>query len=379
MDMIRILCSFFVYTFLGDSVKKVLLFLILLCLPFSVNAFNSSAKSVVLMDMDSKRVLYSENPHYTGSVASISKIMTAIIAIENGKLDKEIKVGDEVLKAYGSAIYLKVGEKMKLEDLLYGLMLRSGNDAALVIATHIAGTEKKFVQMMNDKAKEIGMSDTTFKNPHGLDEQDGGNISSAYDMALLMSYAMQNEDFKEIVKTKYHTVKTNKNVYKWKNKNKLLFNYKYTIGGKTGFTKKARRTLVTAASNNDLNLTVVTIQDGSDFKDHEALYEEAFASYKSYKILDKGIISILGEDYYKNNELYLKNDFTYPLTESEKETINLKFELEKKRDYKNNDKVGIAEVHVGDKIVHTEDIYVKLDKTRLSFFDKLKNFFTNNS
>ena len=378
MDMARIFCPFFVYTFLGDNVKKVLLFLILLCLPFSVQAFSSNAKAVVLMDMDSKRVLYSENPHYTQSVASISKVITAILAIENGKLDKTIKVGDEVLKAYGSAIYLKVGEKMKLEDLLYGLMLRSGNDAALVIANNIAGSEEKFVKMMNDKAKELGMSDTTFNNPHGLDEEDDGNISSAYDMALLMSYAMKNEDFKEIVKAKYHTVKTNKNTYKWKNKNKLLFNYKYTIGGKTGFTKNARRTLVTAASNNDLNLTVVTIQDGSDFSDHEKLYEEAFNSYKNYQILNSGSISILGEDYYKNNELYLKNDFTYPLTDSEKETINLKFELEKKRDYKNDDQVGNVQIHVGDKIVHTEDIYVKLDKTKLSFFDKLKNFFTNN-
>ena len=359
--------------------KKILLFFILLCVPFCASAFTSDAKAVVLMDMDSKRVLYSENPHYAGSVASISKIMTAILAIENGKLDKEVKVGDEVLKAYGSAIYLKAGEKIKLEDLLYGLMLRSGNDAALVIATNIAGSEKNFVKMMNKKAKELGMNDTTFNNPHGLDEQDGGNISSAYDMALLMSYAMQNENFKKIAGTKYHNVRTNKNTYKWKNKNKLLFNYKYTVGGKTGFTKKARRTLVTAASNNDLNLTVVTIKDGNDFSDHEKLYEEAFNSYKNYLILTSGKISILGEDYYKNNELYIKNDFTYPLTESEKETVNLKFALEKKRDYKNNDKVGNIKIHVGDKIVYTENIYVKLDKTKLSFFDKLKNFFTNNS
>ncbi len=354
--------------------RKILLFLILLCLPFSVQAFSSNAKSVVLMDMDSKRVLYSENPHYKGSVASISKIMTALIAIENGDLAQTITVGDEVLKAYGSAIYLKAGEQIKLEDLLYGLMLRSGNDAALVIATHIGKTEKNFVKMMNAKAQKLGMQDTLFRNPHGLDEEDGGNVSSAYDMALLMSYAMKNENFQKIVKEKYHTVKTNKNVYKWKNKNKLLFNYNYTTGGKTGFTKKARRTLVTSASNNDLNLTVVTIQDGSDFSDHQKLYEEAFAHYQNYTILNKGVISILGEEYYKNNDLYLRSDFTYPFTESEKETVNLKFKLTKKREYKNDDKVGEVEIYVGEKNIHTENIYVKIAKTKLSLWDKIKNF-----
>lgn len=359
--------------------KKLFLLLILLIFPINVNAFSASATATIVMDMDSKRVIYSSNPHYVQTVASISKIMTAIVAIENGDLDKKVTAGKEVLAATGSSIYLQVGEKMTLKDLVYGLMMRSGNDSALTIAKAVAGSEKNFVELMNKKAKELEMNDTTFNNPHGLDLTEEGNYSSVYDMALLMSYAMENPIFQKIEKTKSYKVKTNKNTYTWKSKNKLLFNYKYTTGGKTGYTPKAKKTLVTSASNNDLNLTVVTFQDRNDFKDHKALYEETFKQYKSYDILDKGVISILGEDYYKNNELYIKNSFKYPLTLGEKETLTLKFKLEKKRDFNNNDKVGIVEIQVSNKKVHSENIYVKKEKTKIDFFTKVKNFFTNNS
>ncbi len=331
------------------------------------------------MDIDSNRVIYSKNPHYTQSVASISKIMTAIIAVEKGKLDKTVTINEKILKAYGSAVYLKVGEKIKLEDLIYALMLRSGNDVAIAIANEIGGSEKEFVKLMNEKAKILGMTDTTFNNPSGLDEEDGGNISSSYDMAILMSYAMHNSTFKKIVKTKYHKVKTNKNVYIWKNKNKLLFTYKYTVGGKTGYTKKAKRTLVTSASNNNLNLVVVTIRDSLDFSDHKNLYEETFKNYESFDVLNKGVISILGEDYYKENELYIKNNFKYPLTKTEKNVLVLKFKLEKKRKFNNNDKVGNVNVYIGNRKVHSEKIYIRKEKTQNGFFDKLNNFFTNNS
>ncbi len=328
------------------------------------------------MDTDNHRILYAENAHYTQSVASISKIMTAIVTIENINIKKTITVGDEILKAYGSGIYVKQGEKITIKDLLYGLMLRSGNDAALVLAKNVSGNTEKFVQKMNEKAKELGMDDTTFKNPSGLDEKDGGNISSAYDMALLMSYAMQNQDFKTITRTKVHTVKTNKNVYKWTNKNKLLNTYKYTTGGKTGYTKKAKRTLVSTASKNNLNLTIVTINDGSDWKDHTSLYEEAFKKYTSYTFLDKGNISILGETYYKNNTLYTKKDFKYPLLQSETEAVHLKYTLEKERNYKNGDKVGTVNLYIGDKKVNSQSIYINKEKTeKTNIFQKIKTWF----
>ncbi len=355
--------------------KKLCVFIILLIIPFEVSAFSSNGKGAILMDTDSGRILYAKDAHYVQSVASISKIMTAIVAIESADVNKTVTVGNEILKAYGSGIYVKQGEKIKLEDLIYGLMLRSGNDAALVIAKSVAGGTEKFVELMNEKASKLGMKDSTFNNPSGLDEEKG-NMSSAYDMAILMSYAMQNKEFRKIVSTKSHTVKTNKNVYKWHNKNKLLFSYKYTTGGKTGFTKKAKRTLVTTASKNGLNLTVVTINDGSDWSDHQKLYEEAFKKYKSYNILDKGTISILGDNYYNNSTLYVKKDFKYPLLKTEKEALSLKYELEKKRKFKTGDKVGKATLYIGDKEVNKISIYIEKGKnTNPTVIDKIKSWF----
>ena len=206
--------------------KKVfLLFLLLLIVPIKINAYNLGT-SAILMEEDTKRVLVSKNMNKKMLIASTTKIMTAVIAIESGKLNKTVKVTDKVLEAYGSAIYLNIGEKMKLKDMVYGLMMRSGNDAALMIADYLGG-EEKFVKKMNEKAKEIGMKNTVFTNPHGLDEKTQ-NYSTAYDMALLMRYANSYSTFRQITGCKKYTVKTNKNTYEWTNKNKLLYTYKYT-------------------------------------------------------------------------------------------------------------------------------------------------------
>ena len=356
--------------------KKLILLLIILIIPFKVSAFSTNAKSAILMDIDSGRVLYAKDVHRVQSVASISKIMTAIIAIENADINKTVTIGDEILKSYGSGIYVKKGEKIKLEDLLYGLMLRSGNDAALAIAVATSGSVEDFVKLMNEKAIELGMENTVFNNPSGLD-QEKGNYSSAYDMALLTKYAMKNKEYRKIVSTKSHTVKTNKNTYKWRNKNKLLFSYKYITGGKTGFTKIAKRTLVTTASKDGLNLLVVTINDGSDWKDHKELYEETFKKYTAYNILDKGERTVLGETYYQNHTLYLKEEFKYPLLEVEKEALSLKFELEKKRKYKSEDKVGKVNIYIGDKKIGERNVYVKIDKKKSGIFNRIKSWFSN--
>ena len=338
--------------------KKLIIFLLIL-IPFNVKAFGSNAKSAILMDMDSGRILYGKDINYTQSVASISKIMTAISVIEKVDINKEITVGDEVLKSYGSGIYVKKGEKLKIKDLLYGLMMRSGNDAALVLAHNTSGSVLKFVDLMNKNALKIGMKNTTFKNPSGLDQEDGGNISSAYDMALLMSYAMKNKDFRKIVSRKSYTLKTNMNVYKWTNKHKLLYSYKYMTGGKTGFTKIAKRTLVSTASKNGLNLVVVTINDGSDFKDHVSLFDEAFDKYNNYILLKKGEIIIPGEDYYKKS-FYIKNNVSYPVSSDEKGILKMKYELKKLRKYKNNSKVGVVKVYLGDEVIDKENIYLRI-------------------
>ena len=288
--------------------KKILILFLLI--PFLVRAYSTSATSAILMDLDSGRIIYANNKDLVRSVASISKIMTAVVAIESDKLDEIVTVGSEIKSAYGSGIYIKEGEELTLRDLLYGLMLRSGNDAALSIATYVGGDVQAFVSMMNAKAKSIGMKNSTFNNPSGLD-QEKGNYSSAYDMALLMKYAYQLKEFREIVSTKKYELKTNMNYYLWNNKNKLLYMYKYANGGKTGFTEKARRTLVTTASKNNTNLVAVTLNDGNDFLDHKALFEEAFGEYNSYQILNKDKVNIVGETFYKNSYFYLKKEGEY--------------------------------------------------------------------
>ena len=347
--------------------KKLIIFLLLI-LPFNVSAYSTNAQSVILLDMDNHRILYSKNAHNISSTASISKIMTAILAIESSKYNKRITVGNEILKAHGSGIYIKKGEKITIKDLVYGLMLRSGNDAAIVIAKNVSGSKEQFVKLMNKKASLLKMRDSTFNNPSGLDDSEEGNYSTCYDMAILMSYAMKNKQFKKITSTKVYSLKTNKNVYKWLNKNKLLHSYKYAIGGKTGFTKKARRTLVTAASKNHLNLVAVTFNDSSDFQDHEHLYDIGFQEYTNYKILKKGTINILGEKYYKHYSLYIKKDFFYPITENEVNLINVKFELNQKKQYITNKPVGMVKVLLGDEIIHKQKIYIKIKKKEFHLF-----------
>ena len=353
--------------------KKLVLILILL-IPINIKAYTSSAYSCVLMDMDNLNVIYSRNKDEIRSVASISKIMTAIVAIENADINSTVTIGDEITKAYGSGIYIKQGEEITLESLLYGLMLRSGNDAALAIANYVGGDIANFVKMMNEKALKIGMKNTTFNNPHGLDE-NGGNLSTAYDMALLTSYAMKNEKYKKIVSTKKYTLRTNMNYYSWLNKHKLLHSHNYITGGKTGFTDIAKRTLVTTASKDNINLVVVTLNDGNDFLDHINLFEEAFANYTNYNILKKGEIKIIDENYY-TDKLYINNDFNYSLDNNKENNILLNFKLEKKKNYNNNDEVGVVEVLINGEKVHEEKIYV-LKKETLSFWDKLKAWFSN--
>ena len=372
--------SSFSYTFLGDIMKKLFytfLFLIL-CIPIISKAYETSATSAILMDIDSGRIFYSKDIHNKRSVASISKVMTAIIAIESGKLDDTVTIGEEILSAYGSGIYIKVGEQLTLRDLVYGLMLRSGNDAALAIAHYVGGSFDEFVNMMNEKAKELGMKNSVFNNPSGLDQEEG-NYSTAYDMALLTSYAMKNEEYKKVVGTKTYKLKTNMNYYSWTNKNKLLFSYENCTGGKTGFTKIAKRTLITTASKDNLNLVAVTLNDGNDFAEHKNLFEQAFQEYANYRILKSGYIDIIGEEYYKYDDLYINSDYSYPLLESERSLVSIKYELTKKREYKSGDEVGKVIVKIADKEVYSEPIYV--EKKEISkekgFWEKIKDWFKN--
>lgn len=325
------------------------------------------------MDLDSNRILYEKNIHNIRSVASISKIMTAVLAIESGKLEDKVTIGSEINTSYGSGIYIKEGEILTLRDLVYGLMLRSGNDAALAIAHYVGGSVDEFVNLMNKKAKELKMINTTFNNPSGLD-QDKGNYSTAYDMAVLTSYAMKLDEYKIITSTKKYTLTTNKNTYSWINKNKLLSIYKYTTGGKTGFTEIAKRTLVTTASKDNMNLVVVTLNDGNDWQDHQNLFEYGFNNYTNIELLKKGNISIYNEEYYEDYDLYIKNNFNYLIENNEENSILFKYQLEKKRKIQNEDMIGILNIYIGDKKIHEENIFVKEKKKNKTVFGRLKEW-----
>lgn len=233
-------------------------------------------------------------------------------------------------------------------------------DAALAIADYVGGSVDKFVVNMNEKAKEIGMKNTTFHNPSGLDEEEEkGNFSTATDMALLTRYAMQNETFRKITGTKKYVLKTNKNNYVWYNKNKLLRTYENATGGKTGFTKKARRTLVSTASKNNLNLAVVTLDDGNDFSDHKNLHEYGFQNYKKYIFLKKGKIKIKDDNYYNHDTLMIKQDLSIALMEDEKDNVVLHYKLKKNRHPKDGDVIGVVEAKIDDEVLTKQNIIYK--------------------
>lgn len=346
--------------------KKIILLFVLL-IPFSIKAL--SASSYIVMDMDSGRVLESYNKDKISLIASTTKILTAITAIEYGNLEDIVKVNEDILKSYGSGIYVQVGEELTLDDLLYGLMLRSGNDAALAIASHVGDNLENFVFMMNEIAKKIGMKDSIFVNPSGLEENDGSaNKSTVYDMALLTKYAMNNNDYKRIVSTKEIIVKSSYKIYKWINKNKLLRSYEYCTGGKTGYTEKARRTLVTTASKNDMNLIVVTFNDGNDFNDHKELYEKYFNKYKRVIVLDKD------DDYGK--DIKLKNNFY--LIKKDTDIVELNRVDYDKSNAINGSIVGKIEVLLNGEVLGSRNLYyekVSVNKEK-SFLSKLLDFFT---
>lgn len=259
-----------------------------------------SAEASILLDQSTGDVLYEKNAHNKQQIASITKIMTAIIAIELGQMNEEAKTSRRAIYTEGSSIYLEQGEKMTIEDLLYGLMLRSGNDAAVAISEHIGGSVEGFVHLMNEKAKWLGMTNTQFANPHGLTDED--HYSTAYDMAILMQYAMDNEEFRKISGTTSYQAENR--TYYWQNKNKFLTKYyEYSTGGKTGFTKKSGRTLITTAKKDDVELIAVTLNAPDDWNDHTVLYEWGFENYnvessnlpviedKKTEIVDRNILT----------------------------------------------------------------------------------------
>ena len=292
-----------------------LMALVLLCPTcFAAEAPEVSAASAVLMDAKSGRVLYEKDAHAQRLIASTTKLMTALVAVESTPLDTPITMKAEY-QAEGSSMYLRFGEELELEELLYGLLLASGNDAALAIAGGCGGDVETFVGWMNEKAAELGMEDTHFVNPNGLDAEE--HYSTAYDLALLGRAVLENETLAKLVSTKSITVAGRS----LSNHNKLLWRYEGCTGMKTGYTDAAGRTLVSSAQRDGQSLICVTLKDPNDWADHARLFDYGFGSWPSKPLARAGktfrTLPVTGS-LLSRVAVVTDRDVAYPLAEGER-------------------------------------------------------------
>lgn len=248
----------------------------------------TSARSAIVIEKETGRVLLHANCHEKLPMASTTKVMTALLALEKGKLDEVVTVGRNAYGVPGTSIYLSLGEKITLRDLLYGLMLASGNDAAVAIAEHIGGDVESFCRMMNERAAELGCTDTCFLTPHGLPAS--GHYTTAYDLALIASEAMKHELFREMVSTKRASIPWEGRSYSriLHNKNKLLSTYEGATGIKTGYTRAAGRCLVFGAKRDGLEVIGVVLNCGNWFEEAARLMNLTYEKYQSFTALDAG-------------------------------------------------------------------------------------------
>lgn len=244
-----------------------------------------SAQTAIMIEGNSGEVLFEKNADQKAYPASITKIMTALLAIENGTLDKKVKVSENASGVEGSSIYLETGEKISLRDLVYGLMLRSGNDAAIAISEEIGGSKENFVNMMNKKARELGALNTHFVNPNGLHDPD--HYTTARDMALIAKAAMKNEEFKKVASAKSWVTDRGEGKYNYfYNKNKVVYQYEGGTGVKIGYTKAAGRTLVASSERNGMELICVVMNAPNWFDDTYKLMDYAYSQYETAKIAE---------------------------------------------------------------------------------------------
>lgn len=365
---------------------------VLLVFSFSVtvsaedNAVPSvSAQSYVLYCADNGKIICSKDENKQMKPASTTKLMTSLIALEEAASgNKKVKFTDEMI-AEGSSMYLKVGEVVTLKDLASGMMMASGNDAANATAISISGSTEKFAAKMNERAQQIGMKNTHFVTPSGLDDEE--HYSTAYDLAVLMSYALENEDFAQLTSQKSATVNfiepsSKKTTYS--NHNKLLSLYEYCIGGKTGYTMAAGRCLVSASKKDGLTLICVTLNDKNDWNDHISLYDYGFSQYSCYSSADteffadipcvggeSDTVTVTGE---KNASIVIPSE--------DKDRVSRKVYVDSfvYAPIKKNEAVGRIEYLIDDKVISVVDL-IAVDKVNSkkeikNIFTKIKDLFT---
>lgn len=374
MSVCKKLCSFIIVAALMFS---------LLSISVSAAELTVSAKSAILIDALTGNVLYEKNANAALPMASTTKIMTAIVVIENCSLDTSVIIPKEATGIEGSSIYLCRGEKLTVRQLLYALMLSSANDAATALAIACAGDIETFAEMMNATSDKIGLKNTHFDNPHGLDSTS--HYTSAHDLAKLAAYALKLPEFKKIVSTYKMQIPLadNENGRLLVNHNKLLRSYKGAIGVKTGFTKKSGRCLVSAAERDGTTLIAVTLNAPDDWKDHTSMLDYGFENYTSVKLtVDSYGLSVPVINGSKDSVFCVPKEDLYVLLPKDHGSIVCRIEMSrfeyapveqgetigKITYFCGGDKIGSAD------IISTQRIELKRQKYKI--WDKIIDFFT---
>ncbi len=320
-----------------------------------------SAQNAILIEANSGEVLYEKNAEDKAYPASITKIMTALLAIENGDLDKKVKVSQNAAGVEGSSIYLAKGEKISLRDLVYGLMLRSGNDAAIAISETIGGKTDNFVMMMNKRARELGAFDTHFMNPNGL--HDPEHYTTAKDMALIAKAAMKNEEFKKIAATKNWVTDRGEGKYNYfYNKNKVIYQYQGGTGIKIGYTKAAGRTLVASSERDGMALICVVMNAPNWFQDTYKLMDYAYCQYETAKIAvgSRPIKAVKIRGGTKSFVLIgPKNDILCPVKKNSDSEISIEYDLSDRQNAPVNrwQEAGSMKIYVNENYLFSIPLY----------------------
>jgi D-alanyl-D-alanine carboxypeptidase (penicillin-binding protein 5/6) len=334
------------------------LIFILVPVPMRAKAIEVSAKYACVMEAVTGEVVWEKNSHETYAMASTTKIMTALLAIEAGTLNDTVTVSQKASLQEGSSIYLKAGDKINMRDLLYGLMLNSGNDAAVAVAEHVSGSTEAFAEKMTARAHEIGANDTAFKNPNGLDEE--GHYTTAYDLALITRAALKNPAFSEIVasKSKKATLLENGTDLYFTNHNKMLKLYEGADGVKTGYTKATGRCLVSSATRNGIRMIAVTLNAPNDWKDHAAMLDFAFDGYEMQTVVQSG--AALKQINTPNGvvEISAQEEVCYPVQKGKSASCEVVLHIPKfiQPPVARGEKIGEAEVLVAGREVKRFDL-----------------------
>lgn len=362
----------------------------------SQNPPKINSRAAIIFDRKSKAIIYGKNVNQKRAMASTTKVMTAIVALEKGNLNDTIEVSKKAASINGSKLGLKTGDKISLKDLLYGLLLRSGNDAAIQIALHLGGSIEGFAQMMNDKANELGLKNTHFVTPHGLDNEN--HYTTVYELALLTDYALNNKEFAKIVSTKQTVITINSKPVTINNTNELLGNLEGVNGVKTGFTNNAGRCLITSITRN--NFSIITIVLGADTKkfrtkDSIELIEYNYKNYEPINIKEKVVneFEIWKNRNLKNFEIikakknnidieldYNYNFEEYPIKKTDVNNIKIQIQAKTRLNAPIYQEEQIGQIHVilNENEILTVPIIVKEDIEKkdiwYNFIEIMKNY-----